>query len=88
MTKVFHVVGEQGSGKSILILMLADGYAARGLKCAGQDPEPAFSSTAQARAAHPSADVLFVEHLPDDGFTPQPGDTIIRLESVPRLGGE
>lgn len=86
MTTTFiHVVGEQGVGKSMLILALAAQYQARGLLCAGQDPQ-LFSSRAEAVEVAPEANVCFVEHLDDSTLDALPGELVIRMERVELVG--
>lgn len=61
MVQVVHVVGPGGSGKSLLIRRLAVGYEAEGKRCAGVDQE-VMTDRAQALAAYPKADIIFLEH--------------------------
>jgi molybdopterin-guanine dinucleotide biosynthesis protein len=78
MTKFFHVVGGQGSGKSGLILAVAKQLEQRGIRCAGQDPD-GFTSRREAVSLKPSADVYFIEHSCDEDLDALPGDTVIRI---------
>lgn len=82
MTTTFiHVVGGQGVGKSMLILALAAQHQARGLVCAGQDPE-IFGSRREALEMAPQADVCFVEHLDELTMDAMPGETVIRISKA------
>lgn len=78
MTKFFHVVGVQGSGKSGLILAVAKQFEQRGVRCAGQDPD-VFKSRREALAQRPDADVYFIEHQRDDDVDALDGETVIRI---------
>jgi len=82
MTQVFHVVGVQGSGKSTVIRLMAEGFAAAGRKCAGADPE-IFEDRAGALAAHPDADVVFIEALRLESVKAERGDTVIQIMVTP-----
>lgn len=86
MTTFIHVVGGQGVGKSMLILALAAQYQARGLVCAGQDPE-VFTSRSEALESAPGADVCFVEHLCEQGLDALPGELVIAMARVAAVGG-
>lgn len=79
MTDFVHVVGEQGVGKSMLILALAAQYQAQGSVCAGQHPD-IFTSRAEALEAAPDAQVYFIEHLDDSTLDALPGELVIRME--------
>lgn len=82
MTTTFiHVVGGQGVGKSLLILALAAQYQARGLVCAGQDPQ-VFTSRSEAEEVAPDANVCFVEHQDDSQLDALPGELVVRLSRV------
>lgn len=90
MTRVFQVVGKQGSGKTQLICALAARFEARGLVCAGVDaPESEFVKTrAHAEVWWPGADVVFLEHSSDATLHIEPGDTVIRIEAMPAVTRE
>ncbi len=79
MTTFIHVVGGQGVGKSMLILALAAQYQARGLVCAGMDPQ-LFTCRAEAAEVAPEANVCFVEHLDDSTLDALPGELVIRMQ--------
>lgn len=82
MTTTFiHVVGGQGVGKSMLVLALAAQYKARGLACAGQDPE-VFTSRSEAVERAPVADVCFVEHADERALDALPGELVIRISKA------
>lgn len=84
MAKIIHLVGEHGSGKSTHAVILSKHYAAQGLKCAGvDDPMSEFIKDEEAAIKEwPDADVIFLEHFPDDTFTTKPGDQIIHLRKA------
>ena len=71
----------------MLILALAPSYCIGGQTCAGVDPE-VFTSRAEALAEHPGADVYFIEHLSMETVDAQPGDLVIRMESVSQAQAE
>lgn len=83
MTTFFHVVGEQGVGKSMVILALANDFEARGQRCAGQDPD-VFTSRREALEQCPHADVYFIEYLREEDMRAFPGEIVVRLSMVPR----
>lgn len=84
MARVFHIVGVQGSGKSMQAKALSKYFEAQGLQCAGvDDPKSEFiTDRAEALTQWPNADVIFIEHAPGKPFPTEPGDTIINLEVI------
>ena len=84
MKTIFHLVGAHGSGKSTLAEMIGKSYEARGKKCAGIfDPMSEFIKDREHAIKHwPDADVIFIEHLPEEAFNTAKGDKIIRLLTV------
>ncbi len=88
MTRVIHVVGVEGSGKSTIILALGDFYAARGQVCGGVDPEPPIETRAEALVFHPDADIVFVEHRPGQQFQVEPEDRVITITQGGAWDGE
>ena len=81
MATIIHLIGVNGSGKSMHAVIMSKHYAAQGLKCAGvDDPMTEFiKDEAAALKEWPDADVIFLEHLPEDTFITKPGDQIIHL---------
>lgn len=95
MTKILHIIGQQGVGKSTLARQLKIAYEARGMRCENLTElglhEPGMATDVQPfrergyRAPHATTwtqpDVLIVEHL-NDPLPKQvmPGDLLIRLE--------
>lgn len=87
MTTTFiHVVGEQGIGKSTLILDMAARYTAAGYACAGQHPD-IFTSRQEALEAVPDAKVYFIEHQEESTLDALPGELVIRLQRAGAAGG-
>lgn len=86
MAKIIHLVGKNGSGKSTHALILSKHFASQNLKCAGvDDPISEFiKNRDQAIKSWPDADVIFIEHHPDEIFDTAPGDTIISLQQIAR----
>ena len=84
MARVFHIVGVQGSGKSMHAKALSKYFEAQGLQCAGaDDPKSEFiTNRADALRQWPDADVIFIEHAPGKPIATEPGDTIVNLEVV------
>ena len=84
MAQIIHLVGKQGSGKSAHALILSKHYAAQGKKCAGiDDPMSEFIKDREHAIKHwPDADVIFIEHMPEEAFNTAKGDKIIRLLTV------
>lgn len=80
---IYHVVGEQGVGKSMLSLAMAERFQARGLVCAGHHPE-IFTTLQEAQAQRPGADVYFVEHQGEPEVEQVLGANVfvIRIEQV------
>lgn len=85
MAEIIHLVGEQGSGKTAMAVIISKDYQRRNMKCAGvDDPMTEFiKDREQALAYWPGVDVIFVEHLPGEVFKTAPGDRIITLERIP-----
>lgn len=81
MYQFIHVVGQQGVGKSQVIVALAAAYQARGLVCAGQDPA-VYTSRKEALQDAPGADVYFIEHQSEDAVDACAGELVIRLSRV------
>lgn len=79
MAIFIHVVGQQGVGKSTVIVALAAHYAARGNVCAGQDPD-IFDCRAMALTQVPGADVYFIEYQDERAVDALPGELVIRLD--------
>ncbi|MFZ3141165.1 hypothetical protein [Polaromonas sp.] len=90
MKQVFHLVGVQGSRKTTVAVLMAQGFALRGSVCMLQDglggtslfdaAQGDFTYTGDADPA--TADVLFVEHHPDTFAGVKPGDLVMRLHVV------
>lgn len=96
MAQVFHLVGVQGSGKTMLAVLMSQGFAAiKGSVCMLQfdigcvvrfDPvQGDFMEPGDIEEDPAQADVLFVEHMPDSFAGGKPGDTVIRMERVPEV---
>lgn len=84
MAKIIHLVGIQGSGKSVMAEIISKDYERRNLKCAGVwDPMTEFIKDRDEAQAHwPDADVIFLEHLPGEQYKAAPGDQVITLERI------
>lgn len=91
MTQVFHLVGVAGSRKTTVAVLMATALRAEGKVCMLKDTlggvnvfddefKGDFNCCGGADEA--AADVLFVEHYPDDFTGGQPGDVVMRLSVV------
>lgn len=84
MAEIIHLVGEQGSGKTAMAVIISKDYERRNMKCAGvDDPMTEFMKDRdEAQAYWPDADVIFLEHLPGEQYKTAPGDQVITLERM------
>ena len=84
MAKIIPLLGEHGSGKSVMAEIISKDYEARGMKCAGiWDPMTEFMQDRDKAIEHwPDAAVIFLEHRPGKAFKTAPGDQIIQLQTV------
>ena len=78
MTKVFHVIGAHGVGRSTLCWALAVQRIAKGERCEVFEL-PDGLSRAEALVLSPKADCIFLEHLPGAQFDVEKGDVLISM---------
>lgn len=95
MAQIFHLVGLQGSGKTTLAVLMAQGFfALKGSVCMLQfdggcvvrfDPVQGDFFLGKVDEDPAQADVFFIEHLPASFTEANPGDTVIRMSRQPAL---
>jgi ABC-type transport system involved in cytochrome bd biosynthesis fused ATPase/permease subunit len=81
--QVFHIVGRHGSRKSTIAMGLQKAWSVdRTCVVVNSDDMNIFfgCDPAKAIAAHCTADILILEHLPDLFKGAQRGDLVIRTE--------
>lgn len=93
MKYVFHLVGFGGSRKTMVAILMAQGFALKGSVCMLKDGLGGVSRFDAAKGDftyvgddNPAeADFLFVEHTPDAFTGGEPGDLVMHMEVVAKM---